>query len=185
MYKAGPSFERRAEHRCLEECDLCKVTLVGTELWTTVNLCFLWPSVDHPIPTFYCLPTSLINHTKPFLCVFPSLPSLLVVKIEVVPVQPCCFVLQGHLGLIVTITPCRQLPSNYPSLPPGRMQLQATGRMAMSCSAVACLSLWAQSALPCEATELLKAPEAFWWHGECWNCAQAHLRVAWHHLSAR
>lgn len=60
-----------------------------------------------------------------------------------------------------------------------------TGRVAMRCSAVACLSLWAQSALLCAATELVTAPEAFWWHGELWNCVQLPLRVAWHHLSAR
>lgn len=76
-----------------------------------------------------------MNNTKPFLCIFPSLPSLLVVKIEAVPVQPSWFVLQCHLGLIVKILPYRQLPSNYPNFPLSRMQLQATGRVAVSCTA--------------------------------------------------
>lgn len=115
-----------------------------------------------------------MNTTKPCLC-FP-LPAISVggedgdcpsaAWLVCSPVSP---------GLGCENPPMQAVPSNYPSLP--------RSRVAVSCSAVACLSLWAQSALLCEpqsCSQLQRLSGGL----ESSGTVHKYLLEPWHHLSA-
>lgn len=148
------------------------MTILLTELWTTVNIRFLRPPVDTVIPTSSSHQFDEQHKTFSLVC------------------PPCHLCWWGRrlsqcslAGLFSSVTWAWLCKSHLAGscLPAIPIYLWAgcscTGRVAMSCSAMACLSLWAQSAPLCEGTELVTAPEAFWWHGELWSCAQVPLEL--------